>query len=79
MANTIQQLTEKVDALQAALDAEQEQIAAAIAKLQATIDELESGSGNGTEEERQALADKLDAIVFDLKATVPDAEEPPQG
>lgn len=72
MAN-IQELTDKVDALQVALDAEQEQIAAAIAALQATIDELKAlVADGGTPEQRQALADKLDAIKSDLEATIPD-------
>lgn len=73
MANSIAELTAKVDELQTALDAEQEQISTAIAALQATIDELKANtSEGGTNEERQALADKLDAINTDLKSTVPD-------
>lgn len=72
MANSIAELSAQVDELQSALDAEQEQIKAAIQKLQDTIDEL--NAGNGTEEERQALADKLTAIKEDLEGTIPDAE-----
>ena len=67
----ITQLTEKVDALQVALDAEQEQIAAAIAALNQTIVDLQAlVADGGTPEQRQALADKLDAIKTDLEGTV---------
>lgn len=70
MAN-ITELTEKVDALQAALDAEQQQIADAIAALQQTITDLQAlVVSGGTEAERQALADKLDAIKADLEGTI---------
>lgn len=68
---TIQEINEKVDALQAALDAEQEQIAAAIAALQTTNAALQALiADGGTAEERQAVADKLDAVITDLQATV---------
>lgn len=71
MANTIVDLTAKVDALQVSLDAEQEQIATAIAGLNQTITDLQAIVANGgTEAERQALADKLDAIKTDLESTV---------
>lgn len=76
MANSIADLTKKVDALQQALDTEQEQIAAALARLQTTIDELRAS--NGTEEERQALADKLDAIKADIEGTIADTPTSPQ-
>lgn len=73
MANSIEELTAKVDALQAALDAEQQQIAAAIAALQQTVGELQDTiADGGTEEQRQALSDKLDAIITDLQSTIPD-------
>lgn len=72
MAN-ITQLTEKVDALQTALDAEQEQIKAAIDELNAAKAELEVMiAEGGTTEQRQALADKLDGVITDLKGTIPD-------
>lgn len=75
---TIQDLTAQVDELQAALDAEQQQIADAIAALQQTITDLqEMVADGGTAEERQALSDKLTAIKADLEATV--NNEPPQG
>jgi uncharacterized coiled-coil DUF342 family protein len=77
MANTIKDLTEKVDALQASLDAEQLQIAKAIEDLNTVITDLRAAAeANGTEEERQALADKLDAIKTDLEGTIADEESP---
>lgn len=79
---SIAQLTEKVDALQLALDTEQQEIQDAITALNTTIQELRDQIANndgGTVEERQALADKLDAIKSDLEGTVnnaPPTEEP---
>lgn len=71
---TIQELSAKVDELQAALDAEQEQIAAAIAALQQTVADLQAiVAEGGTAEERQAVSDKIDAVIADLKGTIPDA------
>ncbi len=73
---TIADLTEKVDALQVALDNEQAQILAAITDLEETIAELQDlVADGGTAEERQALADKLDVIKSDLEATIPDTAE----
>lgn len=75
MANSIKELTEKADALQSALDAEQEQIKSVIGKLETEIEELKGMiADGGTTEERQALADKLDVTLSDLKATIPDEE-----
>ena len=71
---TIVELTQKVDELQAALDAEQVQIAEAIAALEGVVAQLQAQvADGGTAEERQALADKLDAIKSDLEGTIPDA------
>lgn len=72
MAN-ISQLTEKVAALQVALDSEQEQIAAAIGALKLAVADLQVlVAEGGSPAERQALADQLDAIIVDLQATIPD-------
>jgi septal ring factor EnvC (AmiA/AmiB activator) len=77
MAN-INDLTAKVDALQASLDAEQQQIADAIAALNQSIIDLQAMvADGGTVEERQALADKLDAIKADLEGTIADAPTEP--
>lgn len=75
---TLKQLSEKVDALQAALDAEQEQIKNAIDTLIAQVEQLKQNiADGGTEEERQAVADKIDAVIADLQGTIADAETPP--
>jgi chromosome segregation ATPase len=77
---TIAQLTEKVDALQASLDAEQQEIQDAINALNTTVQELRDQIANnegGTVEERQALADKLDAIKSDLEGTINTTPEEP--
>lgn len=75
MAN-IKQLQAQVEELQSALDTEQEQIATAIADLQASVSRLEALAVEaGTEEERTALSEKIQGIVDDLKATIPDAAE----
>lgn len=73
MANSISELSAKVDVLQTKLDAEQAQIATAIANLQQTVADLQAIiADGGTEAERQALSDKLDAVISDLESTVPD-------
>lgn len=73
MANA-QQLAEKVDALQTAIDTEQEQIQAALATLQNTIESLKAEIlEGGTAAERQAIADKLDAAIADVSSTIADA------
>lgn len=76
---TLPELSAKVDALQAALDAEQQEIADAIAALQTANAELQLlVAAGGTEAERQAVADKLDAVIADLQATI-NATPPPEG
>jgi|ERR1044072_8051610 tetrahydromethanopterin S-methyltransferase subunit B len=68
---TIQELSAKVDALQAALDQEQQEILDAIDALEQTIEDLQAlVVDGGTEAERQAVSDKLDAVIADLQATV---------
>lgn len=81
---TLEELSAQVDQVQAALDAEQQQVAdllaqkdATIAALQTTVAQLEAEGG--TPEGRQAVADKLNTLLSDLTATVttPPNEEPP--
>lgn len=68
---TLAELNAKVDELQTALDAEQQQIADAIAALNTTIADLEAlVAAGGTEAERQAILDKLSTIKTDLEGTV---------
>ena len=75
----IQELDAKVDQLQTALDSEQEQIKTAIDGLTAEVANLNAIiADGGTPEQRQAIADKIDSIVTDLKGTIPDVVvEPP--
>lgn len=68
---TLQELINQVDDLQVALDNEQNEIAEAIGKLNATIAELqELVEEGGTKEQRQLLADKLVALKQDLVSTI---------
>jgi hypothetical protein len=74
---TLEEISMKVDELQAALDAEQEQIAilisakdAAITGLTESIVALEAMVvEGGTAEARQAIVEKIAAIKADLEAT----------
>jgi len=76
--STLQELSEKVSELQGSLDTEQQQVAdllaqkdAAIESLNTTIAELQAlVTAGGTESERQAILDQLNAIKTDLEATV---------
>ncbi len=68
---TLAELNTKVDELQTSLDAEQEQIAAAIEALNTTITDLEAlVAAGGTEAERQAILEKVVAVKTDLEATI---------
>ena len=64
MATSISDLDKKVTELQAAVDAEQLQIKAALDELKAII------ADGGTEAQRQAIADKLEAPIVDVKGTI---------
>ena len=76
---TTAELSAKVDELQSALDAEQQQVADLLAEknstietLNATITDLQAQvADGGTPEERQAILDKLTTLKSDLEATVP--------
>ena len=73
---TLEEISVKVDELQAALDAEQEQIAilisakdAAITGLTESIAALEAlVAEGGTAEARQAVVAKIEAVKADLEA-----------
>lgn len=68
---TLAEVSAKVDELQTALDAEQVQIADAIAALQTTVTDLTAQVvSGGTEADRQAVVDKISAVITDLQATV---------
>lgn len=79
---TLAELSAKVDELQVALDAEQQQVADLLAQKQATNDALTQNitdltaandqlkASGGTDSDRQAVSDKIDAVITDLKGTV---------
>lgn len=75
---TLQELSAKVDELQVALDAEQQEVAdliaardAAITTLNATVADLQAQvASGGTEADRQAVIDKLNSAITDLQSTV---------
>lgn len=68
---TIQELSTKVDELQSALDTEQQEVADAIAALQAVATDLQGQlAAAGTEADRQAILDKLNAAITDLQSTI---------
>jgi predicted nucleic acid-binding Zn-ribbon protein len=68
---TLKELSDKVDELQGALDTEQEQIKSAIDALTTANEELTAlVAAGGTEEERQAVADKIAAVITDLQGTI---------
>lgn len=77
----IDDLNAKVTELQVALDAEQEQILKAISDLEQQVKDLEaiiaSGGGGTSDAEIQAVIDKIDATIVDLKGTIPDAPPEP--
>ena len=78
----IDDLNAKVDELQTSLDAEQEQIKKAIGDLEQQVKDLEaiiaSGSSGTSDAEIQAVIDKIDATIADLKGTIPDEGTPEQ-
>ena len=76
---SVAELSAKVDELQTALDAEQQQVADLLDEKNTTIDTLNQTivdltaqlADGGTPEERQAVLDKLNSLKSDLEATVP--------
>lgn len=69
---TLQELSDKVDELQTALDNEQIAIQAAIDTLTAAnVDLTAQVAAGGTEAERQAIVDKINSVIADLQATIP--------
>lgn len=82
---TIDELSAKVDEVQAALDAEQQQVADLLAEKNSTIETLNGVvadlqtqlADGGTTEQRQAVLDKLNSLKADLEATVSTDESEP--
>lgn len=74
---TNKELSDKVDELQSALDDEQAQVRQLIDSKNATIKTLEETvttlqgqvADGGTAEERQAVLDKMNTLLTDLKGT----------
>lgn len=76
---TLQELNNKVDELQSALDTEQQEVRDVIAALEQTVADLQAAqSDGGTPEEREAILVKLQSAIDDLKETIPSAP-PPEG
>ena len=72
---TIQELSAKVDELQAALDAEQVDIQAAIDALKTAAADLQTQldaavASGGTDADRQAVIDKINSVITDLQSTI---------
>jgi len=68
---TLAELSAKVDTLQTALDDEQIQIKAAIDALTTANADLQAlVAAGGTEADRQAVSDKIDAVISDLQGTI---------
>jgi hypothetical protein len=84
-------IDKKIDELQVALDAEQQQVKDLLAEKDGTITSLNAIitdlngqlADGGTAEQRQATLDKINALKDDLVETVPPGKEtpppPPEG
>ena len=71
---SMQELLDKVNELQVSIDAEQEQVASAIANLEAVVADLTAQlADGGTAAQRQEALDKLTSAIEDIKSTIPDA------
>lgn len=77
MALTVADLTAKLDALQTVVDEEQQEISNALGALTTEVAALKEIIAAGSDQAAlQAGIDKIDAIIADVKATIPNLPEP---